>query len=43
MFFLVLPKARDAVGLYVEYTMLNVVKDITWKRSVKMIVYDSKN
>ena len=31
MFFLVLPKARDAVGLYVKYTMLTSDENVTWK------------
>ena len=43
MLFLVLPKARDAGGLYVKSTMLNVDEKITWKKSVRRIVYDLKN
>ena len=31
MLFLVLPMARDAVGLYVKYTMLMSDEDVTWK------------
>ena len=31
MLFLVLPMARDAVGLYVKHTKLMSVDDVTWK------------
>ena len=41
MLFLVLPKARDADGLYVMHTMLNIDGNVTWKQSVKRIGYDT--
>ena len=31
MLFLVLPKARDAVGLYAKYTMLMSDENVAWK------------
>ena len=42
MIFLVLPKARDAVGLYVKYTMLMSDENVTWRVVIKGVICDSE-